>query len=186
MEIDKNLALTEAHKMLNTKYSNEIPALAKEYKNYLCNKVGGCLEVILTAFAHYNQAVLKMSCEDESYKIDADGVQWFSNNYTPEKSVMEIAAMEYLSRVADGKRTTGYCDEDFIEGAKWQEQQSTSMVQGYLNATLTSVEMIKKMYSEEDVITLMQYCIGSPEMTGFSSISKETAKYYLDEFNAQR
>jgi hypothetical protein len=26
-----------------------------------------------------------------------------------------------LSKVADGKRTTGYADEDFIAGAIWQQ-----------------------------------------------------------------
>lgn len=34
------------------------------------------------------------------------------------------AGQVYLSKVADGKRTTGYADEDFIEGAKWQLQRS--------------------------------------------------------------
>jgi hypothetical protein len=29
-----------------------------------------------------------------------------------------------LSKVADGKRTTGYADEDFIVGAIWQQQRS--------------------------------------------------------------
>jgi hypothetical protein len=29
-----------------------------------------------------------------------------------------------LSKVADGKRTTGYADEDFIAGAIWQQQRS--------------------------------------------------------------
>jgi hypothetical protein len=27
-----------------------------------------------------------------------------------------------LSKVADGKRTTGYADEDFIAGAIWQQK----------------------------------------------------------------
>lgn len=36
------------------------------------------------------------------------------------------AAQEYLHKVADGKRTTGYADEDFIEGAKWQAGQMYS------------------------------------------------------------
>jgi hypothetical protein len=30
-----------------------------------------------------------------------------------------------LSKVADGKRTTGYADEDFIAGAIWQQQSYT-------------------------------------------------------------
>lgn len=39
---------------------------------------------------------------------------------------IEEAATNYLHRVADGKRCTGYADEDFIEGAKWQAERMYS------------------------------------------------------------
>jgi hypothetical protein len=51
----------------------------------------------------------------------------------PKQETLEEAAANYLHRVADGKRTTGYSDEDFIEGAKWQQEQD------------------KKKFSEEEV-----------------------------------
>ena len=41
----------------------------------------------------------------------------------PKQETLEEAAANYLHRVADGKRTTGYADEDFINGAKWQQEQ---------------------------------------------------------------
>jgi hypothetical protein len=40
------------------------------------------------------------------------------------QETLEEAAANYLHRVADGKRTTGYADEDFIEGAKWQQERN--------------------------------------------------------------
>jgi hypothetical protein len=39
------------------------------------------------------------------------------------KQTLEEAAQNYLNIVADGKRTTGYADEDFKAGAKWQVEQ---------------------------------------------------------------
>ena len=42
------------------------------------------------------------------------------------KETLEEAAENYLHRVADGKRSTGYADEDFIEGAKWQAERMYS------------------------------------------------------------
>jgi hypothetical protein len=40
----------------------------------------------------------------------------------------EEAAQNYLNRVADGKRTTGYADEDFIEGVKWEAERTRNAV----------------------------------------------------------
>jgi hypothetical protein len=41
------------------------------------------------------------------------------------QETLEEAAQSHLSKVADGKRTTGYADEDFIAGAIWQQQRAT-------------------------------------------------------------
>jgi hypothetical protein len=40
------------------------------------------------------------------------------------KKAIEEAGQKYLSKVADGKRTTGYADEDFRMGALWQQKRS--------------------------------------------------------------
>ena len=50
------------------------------------------------------------------------------------EETLEEAAEKYLHKVADGLRPTGYCDEDFIEGAKWQAE---------------------RMYTEEEVIDII-------------------------------
>ena len=49
------------------------------------------------------------------------------------QETLEEAATKYLHSVADGERYTGYADEDFINGAKWQAE---------------------RMYSEEEVMDM--------------------------------
>jgi hypothetical protein len=44
--------------------------------------------------------------------------------HNSKQETLEEAAQSHLSKVADGKRTTGYADEDFIAGAIWQQQRS--------------------------------------------------------------
>ena len=55
----------------------DLPKLARAYLDYLSGNVGACGEVYLTAYAHYAQAVEKLSCTDEMYEIDEDGRRWF-------------------------------------------------------------------------------------------------------------
>jgi hypothetical protein len=42
-----------------------------------------------------------------------------------------------------------------IEGAKLQQEQDLSMVQGYLSANLQNIELLKRSYSEEEVVELL-------------------------------
>ena len=56
---------------------NQLPALAIDYLRDFSKKVGFCGEVCVTAYAAYCQAVLKMPCADEGYKIDVDAKRWF-------------------------------------------------------------------------------------------------------------
>ncbi len=46
---------------------------------------------------------------------------------------IEKASIDYLCKVADGKRTTGYCDEDFIEGAKFVLENQENLLQNFIN-----------------------------------------------------
>lgn len=59
---------------------NQLPFLAVEYAKHLCKIYGGCMEVFITAYAHYAQAVDKLWSEDEQYRIDANGKDWFSQH----------------------------------------------------------------------------------------------------------
>ena len=81
-------------------------------------------------------------------------------NQINKQELVEQAAENYLHKVADGKRYTGYADEDFIAGAKWQAEGmiSKEVYEDSLNMQKTSnagyeskiTELnreIKKMYS---------------------------------------
>ncbi len=73
---NNNSAFDEAIKMMNIP-GKDLPQPANEYLNYLSGKLGYCAEVCITAYAHYNQAVLSMPCNDPIYLIDENGKQWF-------------------------------------------------------------------------------------------------------------
>ena len=45
-------------------------------------------------------------------------------------------------------------------GAKWQQEQDLSMVQGYLSANLKNIELLKRSYSEEEAGELVYNVIG--------------------------
>jgi predicted XRE-type DNA-binding protein len=54
-----------------------------------------------------------------------------------------------LSKVADGKRTTGYADEDFIAGAIWQQQRSYTEEENCLQeATSEKLDTTNTLWSD--------------------------------------
>lgn len=55
----------------------DLPPLAMEYATYLCSKVGGCGEVLMTAYTHYAQAVENLVSEDSLYILTPEGKAWF-------------------------------------------------------------------------------------------------------------
>jgi hypothetical protein len=66
------------------------------------------------------------------------------------KETLEEAAEKYKSQFIF-KEENKFAFEDFIEGAKWQQEQDLSMIQGYLSANLENIELLKRSYSEEDM-----------------------------------
>ena len=52
----------------------------------------------------------------------------------------------------------------FEKGVKWKEEQN------------------KNRYSEEEVCELIQFLSMNEEFNGYSSVSKETANYFLQQF----
>lgn len=71
-------AVEEAQKMMSVPM-NQLPTLAIEFLNHLSKRVGFCGEVCLSAYAAYNQFVLKMVCEDTLYKVtDSDSIKWWN------------------------------------------------------------------------------------------------------------
>jgi hypothetical protein len=44
----------------------------------------------------------------------------------------------------------------------------------------------KSKYSEEDMIAFMQFSVSNQELENTSSVSRDTAKYYLEQFKKQK
>jgi hypothetical protein len=78
---------------------------------------------------------------------------------------IEEAATNYLHKVADGKRCTGYADEDFIEGAKWQQ---------------------KKMFTEEQLaIAMLDFGLYIAENRGKPIDTDNKIKEIIEQFKQQ-
>ena len=80
----------------------------------------------------------------------------------PKQETLEEAAANYLHRVADGKRTTGYSDEDFIEGAKWQQEPEqffnddrVKTLEKAIEYLLKKQEQDKNKFSEKEVLEIL-------------------------------
>lgn len=71
----------------------------------------------------------------------------------PKQETLEEAATNYLHRVADGKRNTGYADEDFINGAKWQAGKvfNDDVIQTLEKALAILLKRQERMYNENEV-----------------------------------
>jgi hypothetical protein len=55
----------------------DVPPLALKFAKKLCQKYGGCGEVVLTAYAAYAQSVEGLSCDDDLYQVGEEDRQWF-------------------------------------------------------------------------------------------------------------
>ena len=66
----------------------------------------------------------------------------------------------HLSNILHAER----CKNDFIAGAKWQQQNS---------------------YSEEEMIDLIQFLSMNEEFNGYGSVSEKTAKHFLEQFRKE-
>lgn len=56
----------------------DLPPIALDFAKYLCNKVGMCGEVLLTAWTVYAQCVEKLPCTDTLYKASPEDIKWFA------------------------------------------------------------------------------------------------------------
>ena len=77
-----------------------------------------------------------------------------------------------------------------IEGAKWQKEQDLNMVQGYLSANLKNIELLKRMYSEEDLrkaIQLARLCTLDGNIGEFVDLTglTEVCTYGLKETHSE-
>lgn len=77
---DKTERLTAEQRAgeLGMKRFCDLPTLAQEYRNHLCRLYGACGETLLTAYAHYAQAVEGLEAADTLYAISEEGRAWFA------------------------------------------------------------------------------------------------------------
>lgn len=104
------------------------------------------------AFSHYEVQSLDLSSpigtnEKEIMANLPNGDDFFK------QETLEEAATNYLHRVADGKRFTGYADEDFINGAKWQADKvfNDDVIQTLEKALAILLKRQERMYNENEV-----------------------------------
>ena len=71
------------------------------------------------------------------------------------KTELEEAAINHSRIMFDHE----ICDSNvsFKAGAKWQQEQDLSMVQGYLSANLKNIELLQRSYSEEVMFSFSQW-----------------------------
>ena len=81
-----------------------------------------------------------------------------------EEETLEEAAKKYATNHGMMAYMSTEKEESFIEGAKWQEE---------------------RMYSEEQVIELIQFLSMDKDFNGYGSVYKETASYFLEKFKKQ-
>jgi hypothetical protein len=104
----------------------------------------------------------------------------------------EESFKEFRKGILEANRFDFVCG--FTAGAKWQQEQYTIEEQ-HVGHTIDELDKeyikgfnegsayyIERMYSEEEVIDLIQSLSMNEDFNGYGSVSKETAKYFLEQF----
>lgn len=97
------LAEERAMEMMNVP-RKDLPPLAREYASHLCGKFGGCMEVFITAYAHYAQCIERLECQDGLYRADSTAEAWFEG-----KAGLALAVLAYDKSIA-GAAVRGDCE----------------------------------------------------------------------------
>jgi hypothetical protein len=75
--------------------------------------------------SNHSKETPKQNLEKDMFELEQElDIPSHLRFHNSKQETLEEAAQSHLSKVADGKRTTGYADEDFIAGAIWQQQRS--------------------------------------------------------------
>jgi len=98
-----------------------------------------------------------------------------------------------------GRDENSFAREAFITGAKWQQEKLLEFIndednhtEGELGNSCIDIQSLLNFIGQEvghsvqvDVIDLIQFLSMNQEFNGYSSVSKETAKYFLEQFKKQ-
>lgn len=91
-------ALDRANDMLTTPMG-KLPHAARDYASQLASRLGGCTEVLLTAYCHYAVVVEGLVCSDEAYMPGPDAYQFF-NTPLPEKKPGKPLTLSQIVEIA--------------------------------------------------------------------------------------
>lgn len=72
----KQDTMSEVSEMMQTP-TMSIDPIAMEYVKHLSSIYGFCGEMMVTAFAHYCQAVKELPCDNPDYKMTDQDKEWF-------------------------------------------------------------------------------------------------------------
>ena len=92
---------------------NSLPPVALAFAKKLCDEVGMCMEVLLTAWTAYAQCVENLPCSDSLYKVRPQDVEWFKQRATAVEQaepVPERMTILALHRILSGAIASGYGD----------------------------------------------------------------------------
>lgn len=59
----------------------DLPPPALAYARQLCSRLGGCIEVFLTAYAAYAEVVEECPCRDKEYAAGPDAFEFFGQPF---------------------------------------------------------------------------------------------------------
>ena len=137
-------------------------------KNPSCEKIEIVYTYIAIKISKPSPKIYKIIIPKEEPKIISD---WLEQNRNPEidkqveKEAEQLSKQETLEETAKRYSKNKLSKLGFIEGAKWQAE---------------------RMYNEEEVIDLIQSLSMNEDFNGYGSVSKETAKYFLEQFKKNR
>jgi len=101
--------------------------------------------------------------------MEADAKDGLYEQQTLEEAAKRLYPIEYTGRMFMPNRdelNNSYKQEAFIEGAKWQQEHGQEVGHN----------------DQVDIIDLIQFLSMNQEINGYGSVSKETAKYFLEQY----
>lgn len=83
------------------------------------------------------------------------------------------AAQDYLHSVVDGKRTTGYADEDFLEGVKWAEANKAKEI-----VNITDIQIKQVIGQQEASINKIEEYLSFSDFMEYCDAIATTVNYW--------
>jgi len=112
-------AITEGMKMMAVPMG-KLPPVAVEYARRLCNQVGMCMEVLLTAWIVYQQIVENLPCDDSLYYPTQDAIDWYQEQgYFYSGKKQGKTNEELLKEERDAIARQAFEDSEDLDGGEY-------------------------------------------------------------------